>query len=212
MAKSSILDPQQNYTFSKFFELNADPEEIFAELGCSLQSHSLHLPRYERGLDFLDNLQRRLERSLELVDLTTEIARREVLVAPILFEVCNQCSQKLKLEYAVSVSNWLKGTFDYFIPAPQNLLVIEAKQADLAKGFVQLGAELIALDQWTNSTMSLLYGAVTTGDAWKFGIFDRNQRILYRDINLYAIPANLKDLLEILMGIISAISVEDIEN
>jgi hypothetical protein len=153
-------------------------------------------------VNLLDDLQRRLERSLELVDLTTEIARREVLIAPILFEVCNQCSQKLKLEYAVSVSNWLKGTFDYFIPAPQNLLVIEADLADLAKGFVQLGAELIALDQWTDSAVPLLYGAVTTGDAWKFGIFDREQRVLYRDINLYAVPANLQDVLEILMGII----------
>jgi hypothetical protein len=204
MPKAPILDPQQSYTFGKFFELNADPEEIFAELGCTLRNTSLNLPKHQQGLEFLPALQKRLERSLELIDLTTEIARREVLIAPILVEVCNQCGQKLKLEYGVSVSNWLKGNFDYFIPAPRNLLVIEAKQADLAKGFVQLGAELIALDQWTDSPTTLLYGAVTTGDAWKFGILDRTEHVLYRDINLYAVPANLRELLAILVGIISA--------
>jgi hypothetical protein len=204
MSRSPILDPQQSYTFSKFFELTADPEELFAELGWTLQNKSLNLPKGQQELDFLPILQKRLERSLELIDLTTEIARREALIAPILFEVCSQCGQKMKLEYAVSVNNWLKGTFDYFIPAPHNLLIIEAKQADLSKGFVQLGAELIALDQWTESSVSLFYGAVTTGDAWKFGMLDRTNHILYRDTNLYAVPANLKDVLEILMGIISA--------
>jgi len=37
---------------------------------------------------------------------------------------------------------------DYFIPTPQNLVIIEAKNADLGKGFIQLAVELIALDRW----------------------------------------------------------------
>jgi hypothetical protein len=125
-----------------------------------------------------------------------------MLIAPILFEVCSQTNQKIKIEYAVNVSNWLRGSLDYFIPSEYQLLVIEAKQADISRGFVQLGTELIALDQWTDSSVSKIYGAVTTGDIWKFGYLDRTSRKLYKDTNIYAIPSNLELLLSILIGII----------
>ena len=119
-----------------------------------------------------------------------------------MFEVCSLVNQKIKIEYAVNVSNWLRGNLDYLIQSESQLLVIEAKNADIARGFVQLGAELIALDQWTNSTAPRVYGAVTTGDVWKFGFLDRSSRILYRDTNVYAVPANLALRVSILLGII----------
>lgn len=203
MSHPAILDPNQTYTFSKFFELNVDPEELFAELGVRLENQSLALPQVGQTPPFLPGLAARINRGLQLIDLTTEVARREMLIAPILFEVCSYANQKLKIEYAVNVGNWLRGTLDYLIPGEQQLLVIEAKQADLARGFVQLGTELIALDQWTNSTAPLIYGAVTTGDVWKFGYLERTSRILYRDINTYAVPANLELLVMILLGIIT---------
>jgi hypothetical protein len=202
MARPSVLDRTQTYTFSKYFELTADPDDIFAELGFTLKTQALQLPSQSTGLEFVPALQQRLVQALELVDLSTEMARREILIAPILLDVCAQAKQKLKIEYLVNVSNWLRGSFDYFIPSPQNLLVIEAKQADLAHGFVQLGAELIALDQWTTSEAPILYGAITTGDVWKFGICDRASRTLIRDINLYAVPSDLQKLVAILLGII----------
>ena len=40
----------------------------------------------------------------------------------------------------------LKGSLDYYLYSVGKLLVIEAKNADLAKGFTQLAVELIALD------------------------------------------------------------------
>ena len=99
------------------------------------------------------------------------------------------------------VSNWLKGTFDYFIPAQQNLLVIEAKNAELARGFTQLAVELIPLDRWTDSTVPILYGTVTTGDVWKFGMFQRQEKIIHKDINTYAVPSDLNLVLYVLFGI-----------
>jgi hypothetical protein len=202
MSHPAILDPNQTYTFSKFFELNADPEELFAEFGVRLENKNLTLPRSTQTPPFLAALEARINRSLQLIDLTTEIARREMLIAPILFEVCNQTNQKIKIEYAVNVSNWLRGSLDYFIPSEYQLLVIEAKQADISRGFVQLGTELIALDQWTDSAVSRIYGAVTTGDTWKFGYLDRTNRVLYKDTNIYAIPSSLELLVSILIGII----------
>ena len=202
MGHPPILDRTQNYNFNKYFDLTADPEEIFAELGYTLVNQSLQLPTASSGLEFVPALQNRLLKTLELVDLSSEMARRETLIAPILLEVCTQAKQKLKIEYVVNVNELLRGSFDYFIPGKHNLLVIEAKQADLARGFVQLGAELIALDQWTTSEAPVLYGAITTGDAWKFGRLDRSTHTLLRDIRLYTVPSDLTQLVAILLGII----------
>lgn len=202
MVRAPVLDQNQSYTFSKYFELTADPEDIFAELGVTFQKQALQLPKTPDEPSFLPDLAKRLLQTLELVDLTSEMARRETLIAPVLLAICTQTHQPLKIEYAIKVSQWLQGNVDYFIPGPQNLLIIEAKQADLARGFVQLGAELIALDQWTTSATPLLYGAVTTGDSWKFGCLHRTDRILMQDIRLYTIPSDLRSLVGILAGIV----------
>ncbi len=202
MARPPLLDKNQSYTFSKYFELTADPEDIFAELGATLQKKALQLPTTAIQLEFLPDLAKRLIQTLELVDLTSEIARRETLIAPVLLAVCAQAHQPLKIEYQIEASPWLRGNVDYFIPSQQNLLIIEAKQADLAHGFVQLGAELIALDQWTTSPLPLLYGAITTGDVWKFGCFHRRDKTLVQDIRLYTLPSDLEPLVRILCGII----------
>ncbi|MEM9216291.1 MAG: hypothetical protein AAGD25_18335 [Cyanobacteria bacterium P01_F01_bin.150] len=202
MSRPPILDKHQSYTFSKYFELTADPEDIFTELGVSFYKKSLDLPVSEENFVFLPNLDERLQQTLELVDLTTEMARRETLIAPVLLAVCIQAQHPLKIEYAIKVNQWLQGTVDYFIPGQQALLIIEAKQADLARGFVQLGAELVALDQWTSSSSPVLYGAVTTGDVWKFGCLHCAEKKLLQDIRLYTIPSDLKSLVSILSGII----------
>lgn len=202
MARPPVLDKNQSYTFSKYFELTADPEAIFAELGATLQKKVLTLPAISNEPDFLPELEQRLLQTLELVDLTSEMARRETLIAPVLLAVCTQAHQPLKIEYAIEISQWLRGSVDYLIPGRQNLLIVEAKHADLARGFVQLGAELIALDQWTTSTTPSLYGAVTTGDTWKFGCLHRASKVLVQDIRLYTIPSDLKLLVGILLGII----------
>ncbi|MEO1095644.1 MAG: hypothetical protein AAFX01_12165 [Cyanobacteria bacterium J06638_28] len=99
------------------------------------------------------------------------------------------------------MNSQLRGNFDYFLPTAQNLVVIEAKNADLARGFTQLAVELIALDQWTNVVTPILYGAVTTGDTWKFGLFDRETKEVQKDINTYAVPTDLAHVLSILLGV-----------
>ena len=129
------------------------------------------------------------------------------MIAPILFEICGYVEQELKIEYRVEVSNQLKGTLDYFIPSSQNLLVIEAKNADLGRGFTQLGAELIALDRWTREKTPVLYGAVTTGASWRFGQLYRKERQIVQDTKLYSIPLELEKRLSILLGIVRPTSV-----
>ncbi|MEQ8754964.1 MAG: hypothetical protein RID09_15820 [Coleofasciculus sp. G1-WW12-02] len=199
MSKARILDPSESYTFSKYAQLAYDSADILAEFGVTLKNSSLQLPQ-QLPID-LQPLRTELQENLTLVDPVSEMARRKAMIFPILKTICKFIQVPLKIEYPVRVNNWLKGSFDYFIPTEQNLLVVEAKNADLARGFTQLAVELIALDQWTDSTVPMLYGAVTTGDTWKFGIFQRQEKIVHKDINTYAIPSDLKLVLSVLFGI-----------
>jgi hypothetical protein len=199
MSRAKILNPSESYTFSKYAELAYDSADILAEFGVTLNNSSLQLPQ-QLPIDS-GPLRIELQENLTLVDPASEIARREALIFPILRTICKFLQVPLKIEYPVKVNNWLKGTFDYFIPTEQSLLVIEAKNADLARGFTQLAVELIALDQWTDSTVPMLYGTVTTGDTWKFGIFQRQEKVVHKDINTYAVPSDLNLVLSALFGI-----------
>lgn len=201
-----VLSPSESYTFSRYFELPFAAEDILADLDCSLIRTRLTLPSYSGNLERLTFLSSYLERNLNYVSPVSEISRREILVAPILLEVCDQVKVRLNIEYTVKVNDWLKGTLDYYMPAPEGLLVIEAEQADLSKGFVQLATELIALDQWIESDSPVLRGAVTTGDLWKFGEFDRVQRQVREDRNLYRIPDELEVVFRVLVAIVQGIS------
>jgi hypothetical protein len=77
--RGSILQAGQSYIFP-YFEMVYEPEEILAELDHSLSKSRLSLPKTTRQLDWLSDLQQRIERTLPLVSLTSETARRETLV------------------------------------------------------------------------------------------------------------------------------------
>jgi len=205
MSKSKILKPGARYTFSQYFDMSYAVEDILADLDCTIARSSLNLPKAEP--DVIQNsyefLQQYLGRNLKFVNPVTEISRREVLIAPTLMEVCAIVQATLNIEYTLTVSDWLRGNLDYYIPTPRNFLIIEAKQADLAKGFTQLAVELIALDQWIDvsaSVQPILYGAVTTGDIWKLGQYERLMHHITEDRTLYRVPEDLALLLQILVG------------
>jgi hypothetical protein len=67
---------------------------------------------------------------------------------------------------------------------------------------VQLAIELIALEQWIESDQSILQGAISTGNIWQFGQFNRQTREMTQDLDLYRVPADLEDLLRILVRIL----------
>ncbi|MDY6899164.1 MAG: hypothetical protein SWZ49_13960 [Cyanobacteriota bacterium] len=204
MSRQRILRPELSYTFSKYFELPYAPADILLELGFTYVRSQLQLPKYEEKLDCIDFLNRYLPRNLNYVNPISEAARREVLIAPTLLELCAETESELNIEYPVNVNNFLKGSFDYFISSPNALIVIEAKQSDLSRGFTQLAVELIALDQWIDSPVSTLYGAVTTGEDWRFGILYRQEKKVVQDIKLYRVPEELESLLRALFGIITS--------
>lgn len=136
--------------------------------------------------------------------LTSEAARREVLISPLVLALIDCTQAQLRIEYSVNVSQQLKGSLDYYLHAQQNLLIIEAKNADLSRGFTQLAVELIALQQWTQGEPEILYGAVSTGDVWQFGLLHQDGKKIQQDLNLYRVPADLEELFQILVGILTS--------
>ncbi|NET58756.1 MAG: hypothetical protein F6K47_22160 [Symploca sp. SIO2E6] len=199
MSKAPILQEGQSYTFRSYFEMPYEPDEILAELGYTLVRSSLSLPKTQTPFERLPELRQRLEKILPLVSLTSEMARREILVAPILIEVATYCNCQLRIEYPLHVNNWLKGNLDYLLRSTQNLLVVEAKNDDMTRGFTQMAVELIALSKIEEQ--KILYGAVTIGNGWQFGTLNVSQQTITQDIALYSIPGNLEELITILVGI-----------
>jgi hypothetical protein len=202
MPRSAIIQPDQSYSFSDYFKLNFAPQDILAYFNASLKRCSFNLPRYAGLLDRVSDLKARIEESLPRLSLTSEMARREFLIAPVLTDILHYTQATLNVEYPVAVSNQLKGSLDYLLQNQQTFLVIEAKNEDLERGFVQLAIELIALDQWIESEQPILQGAISTGNIWQFGCFDRQTREVSQDLNLYRVPADLEDLLRILVKIL----------
>ncbi|WP_392533161.1 hypothetical protein [Nostoc sp. C117] len=208
MNKYRILKPDQSYTFSQYFLLPNPTIDVLAEFDYSYDRTELELPKYFGELSYLEFLQNYLRRNIKLFNPSAEISIREFLIAPIFAEICAQTKAKLYSEYPIHVNEKLKGTFDYYLHQSNSLLVIEAKQSDIRRGFTQLAVELIALDQSLDNQSGILYGAVTNGDDWKFGILHRENKQVTEDIKLYRVPEGLEDLVRVLVGILSS---EDLE-
>ncbi len=203
--KYSMIFEKSSYTFADYFKLNLEVEDILTYFNYSFLVQNYTLPcRTDLSPERLDDLKARLEESLPYLSLTSEIARREFLIAPVLMELIHYTHAKIRVEYPIEVSDQLKGTLDYYVQAKHNLLVIEAKNADLQRGFTQLAIELVALDQWLEDSAILVYGAVSMGNIWQFGILDRQSKQIIQDLNLYRVPADLKELMGILVAILTA--------
>ncbi|NEN92614.1 MAG: hypothetical protein F6K48_28425 [Okeania sp. SIO3H1] len=159
-----IINPTQSYTFADYFKLNSEPDNILSYFGYGYESRSLSLPQTHRQLERLDNLKQRLQEILPYVSLTSEMARREFLIAPVLMELIHYTQVKIKVGYSLKINEQLKGELDYFLQTKTQFLVIEAKNADLQKGFTQLAVELIAVEKAEFANYSLLYGVVSMVD------------------------------------------------
>ncbi|MDB9449921.1 hypothetical protein [Dolichospermum circinale] len=201
MVKIQIIDSNQSYTFADYFKLNDEPDEIIGYFGYKFQSQSLTLPTTQQNLERLTDLKNRIEESLPYISLTSETARREFLIAPVIMELIHYTHAKVRVEYGLNINNQLKGVVDYYIKADNQLLVIEAKNADLERGIVQLAVELIAFDNWSIIDHPILYGAVSIGNIWQFVILHRESKEITQDLNLYRVPNDLETLMKILVAL-----------
>jgi hypothetical protein len=130
------------------------------------------------------------------------MAKREFLISPLLFLLLDYVEFDINVEYTISINDKLKGNIDYLLSSAQNFIVVEAKNADMERGFTQLAAELIAFSHYSENSKDLLYGAVTVGTIWQFGLLDAKNKILHKDIDGFLVPADLERLFAVLLGIL----------
>jgi hypothetical protein len=198
MAK--ILELGKAYTFSKFFDLNLPADRFVKEFGYQLVRKRLRLPQYSGPLDRIEDLKMRIEELLPYVDLSSETARREIIVSKVVSDLVYYTKAQLRIEYPLKVTEQLQGYLDYLLESDTRLLVIEAKKEDFSNGFVQLSAELIALDQSDETPDQLdLVGAVTNGTLWQFGILHRSTKVIEQGLDSYRVPDDMELLMRILV-------------
>lgn len=84
-----------------------------------------------------------------------------------------------------------------------HLIVIKAKNADMEKGFTRLAVELIAMDKSVQEDQeSILYGAVTVGEVWRFASLNREEQLILKDLDVIAIPTDLEELFAVFLKIL----------
>jgi len=201
--KKNIFKEDRKYTFRDYFYLPNPIEEIAAALGYTYSLEVLQLPTSETcDIDSVQTLKENYYKVLPKISLNSETAKREFLIAPLLFELAMATDSKINVEYPIEIDEQLSGYLDYLIRNEQELIVIEAKKGDIDKGFNQLAAELIALDKYEDEADGYLYGVVTIGEMWVFCVLDRKKKKITRDMHNYTIPEDVEGIFRILVGII----------
>jgi len=115
--------------------------------------------------------------------LSNEKARSEMIIAPVLVEVRRSLDHQVGLfsgvELDVDAAQGLTGVCDFilsraseqiFLSAPV-VSVVEAKQENIKGGVGQCAAEMVAariFNERAGHAVDAVYGAVTTGDNWRF--------------------------------------------
>lgn len=200
--RQNVILPENSYTFSDYFKMRISTEEVLNYFGYSKKNERLDLPRFSGEIPTLQSLAEKVEEVLIHISLESEITRREFLIAPIIFEVRHLSKAKLNSEFWIEYNHQLRGSLDYFLRDERSLLVTEAKNADLTRGFTQLAVEMIALDKSDEDLQKTIYGAVTTGREWHFGKLNRETKVISQSIDSFSIPNNLEEIVRILLGIL----------
>ena len=129
------------------------------------------------------------------ISISTEKARSEFLIAPILAEVRRLLNKRVSLfsgkDFTVDPTRGLQGFCDYIISGSQEQLFIsapvvtifEAKKEDIIGGLGQCAAAMVAAESFNQnqgSEVDRIYGSVTTGTNWKF--------LILQETTLYIAP------------------------
>lgn len=203
--KTKLIDKDKSYTFSDYFSLNDEFENI---IGFFNYSHLIENNIFKDIKDFED-VQDLKEYILDIrkrIPLNSETAKREFLIVPLLVKLIqNFKTLKLLTEKTIIFNNLLKGKLDYLLSTTENFLIIEAKNDNMENGYKQLAVEMIALDkifEEDNINTKFIYGVISTGIEWKFVILNREKKEFLSDLEIYLLPRDLEKILGIFVEIL----------
>ncbi len=162
-------------------------------------------------LEASDKLKSDLKETAELaLAINTEKARSEMIILPILLEIRRRSNYQISLfsgtNFDVDLEKGLNDYCDFIISRSKEqllinapvIIIIEAKNENIKNGLGQCARAMLAaqiFNQQQNNDIQTIYGAVTTGDIWKFiKLEDSN---LFIDLNNYYIKevANILGIL-----------------
>lgn len=165
-------------------------------------------------IEISELLKATLEENVPLaLAISTEKARSEFIIAPILVELRRILHKEISLfsgiDFNVNEKEGLSGICDFIVSRSKEQLVltapvvmlVEAKNEDLKRDYGQCIAEMIAARQFNqrNSiSFDFMYGVVTIGSIWHFLKLDKNT--VYIDFSEYYIN-QVKKILGILVYI-----------
>ncbi len=146
---------------------------------------------------FTETLKENVDLAL---NINTEKARSELIIAPLLVEARKRLNREISLfsgsEFNVDAQLGLTGYCDFilskspnqvFIEAPV-ICIVEAKNENIKSGFAQCTVEMIASDIFNKRNscpINSILGVVTTGSNWKCLKLEND--VVFIDFNEYLI-------------------------
>jgi len=125
-----------------------------------------------------------LQENLPLaIAINTEKARSELIIMPVLLELRRRSNVPISLfsgsEFNIDIEQGLAGFCDYIVSKSKEQLtinfpivaIVEAKNENIKGGLGQCIAEMFAAQLFNHqegNSIATIYGAVTTGELWKF--------------------------------------------
>jgi hypothetical protein len=163
-----------------------------------------------------DLLSAILKENVDLaVAISSEKARSEMIISPILLEIRRKFNYEISffsgVDFTVDSQRGLNGFCDFILSlSSEQLLVrspvivlVESKNENLRSGLAQCIAEMVAaqlFNERSGNQIKAIYGAVTIGTIWQFLKLEGN--IVSIDLSEYYIK-DIKRILGILYGAIA---------
>ncbi len=157
-----------------------------------------------------------LQENVDLaVAISSEKARSEMIISPILLEIRRKFNYQISLfsgiDFTVDSQRGLNGFCDFILSlSPEQLFVrspiivlVESKNENLRSGLAQCIAEMVAaqiFNERNGNSIKSVYGAVTIGTIWQFLKLEGN--VVSIDLTEYYIN-DIKKILGILYGAIA---------
>jgi hypothetical protein len=182
---------------------DVEAQDLAKDLGYSFERKWLKLPQYTGELNRSPQTQERIEEILPHVSLTSDRAKREILVSPIMRDLIYYTKANVRINYPIKATEELQGVLDYFIKSTQCAVITFAKGADTDFGMTQLIASLMSLDRWLEDPpQTQLIGAVTTGRSWEFVRLNRQSKQIEQGLEVYGFLKNFDALMRILVQVV----------
>ncbi len=175
-------------------------EQAVSALGLTVED-TFHLFSQIAPIEPSQRLKETLEETLDLAaSISTEKARSELIITPVLLEVRRIFKNKVGYfsgnTFNIDESKGLTGACDFLLSASSNqslvtapvLTLVEAKDNDIRIGLGQCVAQMVAAQIFNlrkGIENQVVYGAVSTGTNWKFLVLEN--QVIKIDLTEYFI-------------------------